>query len=300
VAYLARREAIYREPGALIDEGRLWTNLLSSAPLTFNLLGPLALDLSLATCVVHRLWPDLRDRGAQVRSIWFEHSPGRGQHALTADGTAFDALIRYTTARADDGFVAVEMKYSEEGHEPAPNMRPRYDELADTSGLFIDASSPALRANPLQQFWREHLLAHAMVARGDYNEGRFVVIAPRLNRLVQNAVGAYRRHLAEVGARGIVFEGHNLERVISAIADAGEREYAASLHRRYSDFRLLDKEIELALSAAASIDSGQNSGGPSVQPRWSGCPPGALYAGAIEPKNAASKEMTVAVSELGS
>jgi hypothetical protein len=40
IAHIARREAAYREIGALIDAERLATNLLSSMPLTFNLLAP--------------------------------------------------------------------------------------------------------------------------------------------------------------------------------------------------------------------------------------------------------------------
>src|ERR1700724_320129 len=40
IARIARRETAYREIGALIDQERLATNLLSSIPLAFNLLGP--------------------------------------------------------------------------------------------------------------------------------------------------------------------------------------------------------------------------------------------------------------------
>jgi hypothetical protein len=40
IAHTARRETAYREIGALIDAERLATNLLSSMPLTFNLLAP--------------------------------------------------------------------------------------------------------------------------------------------------------------------------------------------------------------------------------------------------------------------
>src|SRR3954462_12124409 len=55
VAALTRREVAYREVGALIREERLWTNLLSSEPLTFNLFGPLRLDLTLASRVLRLL-----------------------------------------------------------------------------------------------------------------------------------------------------------------------------------------------------------------------------------------------------
>jgi hypothetical protein len=40
IFHIARREVAYREIGALIDVERLATNLLSSMPLTFNLLAP--------------------------------------------------------------------------------------------------------------------------------------------------------------------------------------------------------------------------------------------------------------------
>jgi hypothetical protein len=40
IAHTARREAAYREIGALFDAERLATNLLSCMPLTFNLLAP--------------------------------------------------------------------------------------------------------------------------------------------------------------------------------------------------------------------------------------------------------------------
>ena len=93
------------------------------------------------------------------------------------------------TAGRPQGFIAIEVKYAESMQEPAPALKPRYDEIADQSGLFIDARiRGTTRANPLQQLWREHLLAQAMLMRGDYDEGRFVVIAPRLNYHVQNAI----------------------------------------------------------------------------------------------------------------
>jgi hypothetical protein len=115
ISYLARREVIYRELGALIDEDRLFTNLLSSMPLTFNLFGPLRLDLALATRVLHLLVPELR--GAIVTAVWFEHSPGRGAPSLTHDGTAFDAFLIYEHGNRRC-FLAIETKYSETGWEP--------------------------------------------------------------------------------------------------------------------------------------------------------------------------------------
>ena len=82
---LVRRELVLREEGAAIDEDRLFGNLLSSMPLTFNLLGPLALDLDLATNVCRQLLPAFVHT---VTGINFETSPGRGRAAYLDDGTA--------------------------------------------------------------------------------------------------------------------------------------------------------------------------------------------------------------------
>lgn len=71
---LVRHELIMREEGAMIDEDRLFRNALSSMPLVFNLFGPMAIDLRLATAVFRSLLPDFVHT---VESIRFEHSPGR-------------------------------------------------------------------------------------------------------------------------------------------------------------------------------------------------------------------------------
>ncbi len=243
IAWLVRRELAYREPAALIDEGRLYGNLLSSMPLCFNLFGLLKLDLAFASRVLGELFPDLAS--AKVHTVLFEHSPGRGDPALTGDHSAFDVFLRYETPAGRKGFVAIEMKYSESCQEPVPAIRPRYDDLAEVSGLFVDPMKPALRTNPCQQLFREHLLAQAMLMRGDVDEGRFLVIAPKFNTLVANAVTTYQAELKPAGEDQVGFAAVTLEDTIVAIAMAGEEEYALRMYRRYCDFQLVDGELNL-------------------------------------------------------
>ena len=108
---LVLHEIAYREVGAVINVERLWTNLLTSQALTFNLFGPFKQRPALATTVMRQLVPDLV---GEVTDVRFEHSPGRGHPAYTADYTAFDVLIRCTTPQGRNAFVAIEMKYSED------------------------------------------------------------------------------------------------------------------------------------------------------------------------------------------
>ena len=133
IAHIARREVAYREIGALIDEERLATNLLSSMPLTFNLLAPWIHALERASGYLIELLPAFT--GA-ARQLLFEHSPGRGNPKFTGDYTAFDALIRYSDVHGRTGFIAFELKYSESMREPVPEPKPRYGELSEASGLF--------------------------------------------------------------------------------------------------------------------------------------------------------------------
>jgi hypothetical protein len=56
---LVQHEIAYREVGAVINVERLWTNLLASQALTFNLFGPFKQRPALATAVMRRLVPDL-------------------------------------------------------------------------------------------------------------------------------------------------------------------------------------------------------------------------------------------------
>ena len=144
IAHTARREAAYREIGALIDAERLATNLLSSMPLAFNLLAPWGHKLERASSYLIELLPAFT--GA-ARQLLFEHLPGRGNPKHTGDYTAFDALIRYSDFYGRNGFVAFEIKYSESMREPMPELKPRHAEFSDASGLFTEPAAAALRTS---------------------------------------------------------------------------------------------------------------------------------------------------------
>ena len=210
-------------------------------PLTFNLLAPWMQALERASGYLIELLPAFT--GA-ARQLLFEHSPGRGNPKFTGDYTAFDALIRYSDVHGRTGFIAFELKYSESMREPVPEPKPRYDELSDASGLFVDPVAASLRSNPLQQLWREHLLAQSMIGNGLYDEGYLVTIAPALNYHVQDAADAYHEHLRQPEDGKVRFVNLTLEDVIETIR-LSDQAHAEALHRRYCDFWLVDGELEL-------------------------------------------------------
>lgn len=251
VAHLVRREVTYQESGALIDQRRLYTNLLSSMPLAFNLFAPMRLNPSLAAKVLRSLIPDIDL--VKVLHVWFEHSPGRGSLELTGDKSSFDVAIVYERSDGEKGLLAIEQKYSEGGSEGAQDeLGPRYDELAVASELYRSPASAVLRTPALQQLFREHLLAFAALYRGDYAEAQFILVAPRHNHLIQQGAGLYAAHLLEPGPGQVPFINLELEQVIEALGWAGELDYAYALHDRYCNWWKLDAVIEEALRSKAS------------------------------------------------
>lgn len=247
VAQLARRELIYREHGAFIEEDRLFRNLLSSMPLTFNLFAPLRFNSALAAKVLHSLLPGLGI--STVTSIHFEHAPRPRHGPALSNRTALDAAATYTTTDGMRGFIGFEVKYSEAmTSAPALGPHPSYDERAPASGLFLEPSACALRRAPLEQLFREHLLVQSAFAAGHWDHASFIMIAPRDNDHVQRAATAYATHLTDAGNGPVPFINLHLERMMGAIASAGEPTYAQALHHRYTDWHAVSSLIEQELA----------------------------------------------------
>lgn len=241
IAKLVRREVAYREIGALIDERRLWTNLLSSQTLTFNLLARAKLDLGLASRLFRQLLPDLMET---VDEITFEHSPGRGDPNYLGDYTAFDAFVTGWGPNGEPTFVAIEVKYSESMRQPGRSEKERYRELTRAFALHIDPEAPSLLAEPLAQLTAEHVLAAVIRHRmGPEARGAFLTIAPALNRDAWNALDLYRTTLT-YEPKGVAFVPATLEAVIAAIRAAGDEVSATRLTERYTDFGPVHALIE--------------------------------------------------------
>ncbi|MFL5280952.1 MAG: PGN_0703 family putative restriction endonuclease, partial [Rhodopila sp.] len=226
-------EIAYREVGAVIYVDRLWTNLLTSQALVFNLFGPFKQNLALATAVMRRLMPDLV---GEVREVLFEHAPGRGDPRYTADNTAFDALLRCPTPQGHSAFVAIEVKYTEAPGGIAFPARPRYDALSQQAGVFHDPDGPALRRAPIEQFWREQLLVTAMLSTGLYEDGRLLVITPTLNAECQTAIARYRSELIGDNPAETRFQAVTLEDLVTAMGCAGAHAITGRISDRYIDY----------------------------------------------------------------
>jgi len=226
------RQKVYKPP-------RIFDNLLSSQPLCFNLAGELRRDLGLATKVFRDLMGEVVH---EVTRIEFEHSPGRRSPRYTNDGSAFDVFVEFDTPSGRSGFVGIEAKY----HEPIKQDDDRYKDLYAQRALEIGCFAPDrfadLRKSRLQQVWRDHLLAGAMMVADRYETGTFVIVRPRGNIAWADAVADYRDCLTNEDT----FGEWMLEDVVAALRRHTDAEWVEAFHDRYLAFEKVDAELAAA------------------------------------------------------
>lgn len=212
--------------GQLYREPRIFDDMLSSQPLCFNAFGELQQDLELASRVVRDLTgePD-----ATVTAIRFEYSPGRGDAGFTGDRSAFDVFIEYESG-LQCRFLGIEVKYVENMAQAPARFRQRYVDVAQAMGCFRQERLGALRIAPLEQLWRDHLLAGSLIAHpsGGFHGGAFVVLYPERNEAVAQAVTRYRGCLRD----DRTFSVWTLERFLAAVRFNGGQ-WATALGERY-------------------------------------------------------------------
>ena len=220
--------AAVADPEKLIQAPRIYDDLLSSQPLCFNPFGELALDLDLASRVLRGPGPDDIER---VTAIEFEHSPGRGDPRFTSNHSACDVYAEYTGTGGQTGFLGIEVKYTENMAEPMAKHRDRYDEIADGMGCFRPEERRRLRAVPVNQLWRDHLLAGSMLLdrNGPWEEGRFIVLYPRDNEPVATAVQVYTLCLSDTETFGT----WTLEEFVDGLEAECAEQWVGEVRERY-------------------------------------------------------------------
>ncbi|MEZ4387217.1 MAG: hypothetical protein R3D98_06500 [Candidatus Krumholzibacteriia bacterium] len=198
----ARRRVAHPEPHQTLDVDRLYSDLLSSMPMCFNLFGELAADLDLADEAVHAWWPDVPGRVSAVR---FEWSPGRrlaGEYL--ENRSAFDVAFELDLGRGRLGVLGVETKYHEDCRRekpPSDYRRTRYEYVSRSRGVLSRDRIYDILGTDLQQIWLDHLLAESMLLHESkrWTWAGFVLVHPGRNPSYAAATDRYRR-LLETGA----------------------------------------------------------------------------------------------------
>jgi hypothetical protein len=203
------------EPHQTLNDGRLWTDLLSSMPLCFNLFGELFDDHARLVAAVDKLWPN---HPGDPGRLQFEWSPGRRDPLYLNNRSAFDAAIILRLTEKQQGVIGMETKYHEDirrERAPHPQSRlPRYRDVTERSEVFRPGWEPKLIGTDLQQFWLDHLLVLSMLQHpsGRWSWGRFVVVYPAKNPSVRDAAERY----SDLLATRDTFEARTIEELLDA------------------------------------------------------------------------------------
>ena len=193
--------------GGTLDAKRLFSNLLSSMPMCFNLFGAIGSTPGFLNPVRAVFDADAGEIDAVVCEA---PSPPQWD-----DRTAFDAQVDYRTRSGEPRFFAVETKYTEP-FGPTRYDRARYRQVADESGWFEAGAAPELLGSGTNQLWRGLLLMS--VAESHLSAtGRYVVVAPEDDSVARAAVDKVRSWMVPHAAARLGFV--SVEDIVERAAD---------------------------------------------------------------------------------
>ncbi|HEY62513.1 MAG TPA: hypothetical protein G4N95_07670 [Anaerolineae bacterium] len=153
---LKEREAF---GGGIMEEERLFNNLLSSQPLCFNFWGELKVDKELARDVLRRFYPKVTG----VRKVMFEYTPGKN---YTNDNSAFDVAFEVAD-RNRVGLIGLECKYTDTFSQREYDKE-EYQEIYRRSENFVRPYEEYIQSR-YNQLFRNQLIAEALIQNGAYD-----------------------------------------------------------------------------------------------------------------------------------
>lgn len=225
--------------GKVIKEPRIWNNLLSSQPLAFNLFGELKLNTGIATKVFQDIFPERNIK--IINTIEFEYSPGRGDPKYTGDKSAFDVFIEYVSKDNKSGFLGIEVKYAEDLNDKPSTHKSIYESISQKSKIFNLAKLEDLKKKPIQQIWRDHLLALSLfITNQDYAIGDFVYLYPSGNINCLKGIEKYKLTFSKVKEKH--FKPLTIEELIKKLKKYSRENWINEFEYRYLKF---DKIINL-------------------------------------------------------
>ena len=151
---------------------------------------------------------------------------------MTGDRSAFDVYVSFSSADDKKGFIGIEVKYHENLIGAASPHKDRYDQIADQMGCFKESNREGLKDQPLQQIWRDHLLAGIHRIADGFEEGFFVFLHPEKNPHCSSAVADYKRCLTNADT----FASWTIESVAGAIKRCTDDPWIDLFINRYLAF----------------------------------------------------------------
>lgn len=142
----------------IIEEKRLFNNLLSSQPLCFNFFGELYMDTDFGLSVLKTFYPKL----TKLRRVLFEFAP---QEKYTNDNSAFD--VAFEVEEEDKiGLIGWECKYTDT-FSPTRYDKIEYSDIFSKSDCFSSKYKELIHPR-INQLFRNQLIAESLKQNNKY------------------------------------------------------------------------------------------------------------------------------------
>ncbi len=150
-----------RRDGAkgMIDEYRLYNNLLSSQPLCFNFFGRLKYNKQLASKLISQFFPVVKE----VTEVLFEFAPNASNNG---DNSAHDIAIEFIDKDGENGLIGMECKYTENFSQEEYD-KPSYRKAYADSKAFSAAYEELIKKE-YNQLFRNQLIAETALLNKKY------------------------------------------------------------------------------------------------------------------------------------
>lgn len=192
-------DAVYERYGKEYNK-QLYSNMLRSEHIPFNLFIPLREDLEFAKNVFNSL---LSNSIKEIQRIEIEYAPEPKDNFLN-DRTSFDASIEYVHEDDGKGNLGIEVKYTEQGY-PLKEKSTEKTQIADknskywvvtrNSGIFKLGVEQELIKDDYRQIWRNHLLGESIVQVGETEHFTSITLYPEGNIHFSKSISEYQGFL---------------------------------------------------------------------------------------------------------
>jgi hypothetical protein len=217
----------------IIEQDRLFNNLLSSQPLCFNFFGLFKSDTDLALRVLRQFYPNL----TTVKRIMFEYAP---MERYTNDNSAFDVAIEVTQGN-QTGLIGLECKYTDSFSSMQYDQE-SYRQIFSLSKAF-DAAYDSFIASKYNQLFRNQLIAEALIQNKKCDFVLTGLFCHQDDKIAQDTGTAFMGMLENGNSRFKIITYRDFVEAIQRLEISWQfREYSMLLWARY---------IGAQLSAAA-------------------------------------------------
>ena len=226
-----------KEKSGIIEEGRLYNNLLSSQPLSFNFFGELHHDTDFGLLVLKTFYKAL----TKLNKVFFEFSPDEN---YTEDSSAFDVAFDVEVGNKR-GLIGWECKYTDTFSYKPSKSEIYYGDVGnknhDTynkifnhpSKKFKNPYDDFVKSKEFNQLFRNQLIGEALLQNGHYDFVRTGLFCYQNDKSAKSTGSDFKKMLSDPDSFQTITYSDFISNVQQLNLDWEKREWTMLLWARY-------------------------------------------------------------------